>query len=46
LVSKLEGSFIEKVKRHPTKDETGDVFGRPNQVELGILTYKGRLLII
>jgi hypothetical protein len=41
----LEESFGVKVERVEYRDESGEVFGRPDTVELDVLIYNGQLLV-
>ena len=40
----LEESFPVKVERYLTKDEEGEVFGRPDQVELDLIIRDGEVI--
>jgi hypothetical protein len=41
----LEENFGVKVERVQYKDESGEVFGRPDQVELDVVIYDGQMLV-
>jgi hypothetical protein len=41
----LEENFGVKVERVQYKDESGEVFGRPDQVELDVVIYNGKMLV-
>jgi hypothetical protein len=41
----LEENFGVKVERVRYKDESGEVFGRPDQVELDVVIYDGQMLV-
>jgi hypothetical protein len=41
----LEENFGVKVERVQYKDESGEVFGRPDQVELDVVIYNGQMLV-
>ena len=41
----LEESFGVKVERVEYRDESGEVFGRPDTVELDVLIFNGQLLV-
>ncbi len=45
LRSILEENFGVKVERVKYKDESGEVFGRPDFVELDVVVYNGQLLV-
>jgi hypothetical protein len=41
----LEENFGVKVERVQYKDESGEVFGRPDQVELDVVIYDDQMLV-
>jgi len=41
----LEESFPVKVERYLTKDEEGEIFGRPDQVELDLIIRDGEVIV-
>jgi len=41
----LEENFGVKVERVQYRDESGEVFGRPDQVELDVVIYNGKMLV-
>jgi hypothetical protein len=45
LKSILEESFHVKVEQYLDYDEEGEVFGRPDQVELDVIIYNGSLIL-
>jgi hypothetical protein len=45
LRSILEENFGVKVERVKYKDESGEVFGRPDIVDLDVVIYNGHLLV-
>ena len=45
LKSILEESFNVSVERYQDFDEAGEVFGRPEQVEMDLIIYNGTLIL-